>query len=259
MIYLCAAPKELTPARQAFSHIAHAACYIDSTGRLHASLPKTCAKEDLLLLSAEEHSSFPDPLRLCHTLKELCLQAGLSGIAADLPPPATEEKLRFLSRLRQECASACKLFVPEDFAPHLPGTIPIICTAMSGGIFNKRLEDALHRFPSPRPALDLQRTMMDFPIPAPGGTGTALTPIEFKELFSSHRPAVFFSRELCAKYFTYRRNGQPHLVLFDDISTLLEKIRIGRRMGISLFFLSYPETTDILGGLSLAANKEKTL
>ena len=85
MIYLCAAPKELTPARQAFSHIAHAACYIDSTGRLHASLPKNCVKEDLLLLSSKEHSSFPDPLRLCHALKELCLQAGLSGIAADLP------------------------------------------------------------------------------------------------------------------------------------------------------------------------------
>ena len=259
MIYLCAAPKELSPARQAFPHIAHAACHIDQSGRLHTSLPDTCAKEDLLLLSAEELCPFPDPARLCRMLKELCLHHGLSGIVADLPSPVTREKLRFLSLLQQECASSCHLFIPEEFAPHLADSTAIVCAAMSGGIFTKRLEEALQHFPSHRPALDLQRTTMDFPIPAPGGTGTPLSLREFKEIFSSHRPAVFFSRELCAKYFTYRRNGQLRLVLFDDISTLLEKIRIGKRMGISHFFLSYPELTDILGALSLAVNKEKTL
>ncbi len=260
MIYLCAAPQELPSARRAFSHIAHAACHISSNGRLRTSLSSPCAKEDLLLLTSEEHCTFPDPTALCRTLRELCSQFGLQNIAADFPSPVTAEKLRFLSLLSKEfTVSGNRLWIPEEFASASPASGIVVCTAMSGGIFTKRLEEAVNRFGRDRIALDIQRLMMVFPIPSPTGTGTSLSQPEFKKLFLSQRPAVFFSRELCTKYFTYRHNGQLHLILFDDISTLLEKIRIGRQMGVSHFFLSYPEITDILGALSLAINKEKTL
>ena len=33
-------------------------------------------------------------------------------------------------------------------------------------------------------------------------------------------PSVFFSHELCAKYFTYQRDGRAHFVLFDDADTI---------------------------------------
>ena len=260
MIYLCAAPKELSPARQAFAHIAHAACHIDRNSRLLTSLSQECANEDLLLLTGDPQSSFSHPDGLCRAIKELCLKSGLQGIAVDLLPPASENTFRFLSHLQQMCSSAgFDLFVPEDFTSHLPEATAVVCTAMSGGIFTKRLEEAIDRFGRGHIALDIQRLMMDFPIPAPDGIGTPLSHTEFKELFVSLRPAVFFSRELCAKYFLCRRHGQLHLILFDDLSTLLEKIRIGKSMGISHFFFSYPEISDILGALSLAVSKEKTL
>jgi len=260
MIYLCAAPEELSPARQFFSHIAHAACHIDTTGRLRSALSAPCAKDDFLLLTAEEQCSFLDPAALCRSVKEILITHSLKGVAADFPPPATAEKLRFLSLLTQELtASGISVFVPEEFAPNLSTTTAVICTAMSGGFFTKRLEDAVSRFGSVRIALDVQRLMMLFPIPSANGVGTPLSHTEFRNLFLSLRPAVFFSRELCAKYFLCRRHDRLHLVLFDDISTLLEKLRIGRRMGISHFFFSYPEISDLLGALSLAVNKEKTL
>ena len=260
MIYLCAAPKELSSARQSFSHIAHAACHIDTNGHLHSTLSAPCNKDDLLLLTAEEQSPFHEPAALCRSIKEILLKSGLKGAAADFPPPVTAEKLRFLSLLSRELtASGISFFAPEEFASNLPAATAVICTAMSGGIFTTRLEEAISRFGNGHIALDIQRLTMLFPIPSPTGVGTHLSHTEFKNLFLSLQPAVFFSRELCAKYFLLRQQGQLHLVLFDDISTLLEKLRIGKRMGISHFFFSYPEISDILGALSLAINKEKTL
>lgn len=40
-------------------------------------------------------------------------------------------------------------------------------------------------------------------------------------------PSVFFSQDLCARYFTYTRNGETHFVLYDDADTLSQKLRTG--------------------------------
>ena len=57
---------------------------------------------------------------------------------------------------------------------------------------------------------------------------------------------MFFSQDLCARYFTYTREGETHFVLFDDADTLQQKLQTGTRMGFSAAFLMYPEVRDLL-------------
>lgn len=74
-----------------------------------------------------------------------------------------------------------------------------------------------------RLALDLERVMMDFPLPCPSGCGTPLTREELLALREKHPSSVYFSRELMAKYFTYSAGNGTHFVLFDDARDLAAK------------------------------------
>ena len=53
---------------------------------------------------------------------------------------------------------------------------------------------------------------------------------------------VFFSRELCARYFTYTdREGGAHFVLFDDGETLAAKLAQLSGCGVQTVFALYPD------------------
>ena len=97
-----------------------------------------------------------------------------------------------------------------------------------------------------RLALDAERLRMDFSLPARNGRGRPLTAGELQELLDRESPAVFFSQDLCARYFTYTRDGETHFVLFDDADTLRQKLRLGSSLGFSAAFLMYPEVRDLL-------------
>ena len=68
-------------------------------------------------------------------------------------------------------------------------------------------------------------------------------------LMERESPAVFFSQDLCARYFTYCRNGEAHFVLFDDAGTLTQKVKVGSSLGFSAAFFMWPEVRDIAGDL----------
>lgn len=120
----------------------------------------------------------------------------------------------------------------------------VVSTALSGGTLRQRLGDACRRFGARRLALDLACVRMDFSLPAPYGAGTALTPQQLTELRG--RRTVFFSPELCARYFTYEQSGMTHFVLFDDADTLHRKIALGTELGIPAGFLALPEAMEAL-------------
>ena len=67
-------------------------------------------------------------------------------------------------------------------------------------------------------------------------TGEALAALMERE-----NPAVFFSQDLCARYFTYNREGEAHFVLFDDGDTLRHKVEVARELGIRTFLAPWAE------------------
>ena len=90
---------------------------------------------------------------------------------------------------------------------------------------------------------------MDFRLPARSGEGDPLSGEALAELMEREKPAVFFSQDLCARYFTYSREGDAHFVLFDDADTLNQKLRLGAAMGFHAAFFMWPEVRDVASRL----------
>ena len=86
---------------------------------------------------------------------------------------------------------------------------------------------------------------MDFRLPARSGEGDPLSEEALSRLMEREAPAVFFSQDLCARYFTYSQDGEAHFVLFDDADTLNQKLRLGAGLGFSAAFFMWPEIRDV--------------
>ena len=93
----------------------------------------------------------------------------------------------------------------------------------------------------------LRRAREDFYLPAAKGVGHPISQGELERLRRQLEPSVFFSPDLCARYFTYMsRETGAHFVLFDDGETLAKKRALALELGITRFFLLYPEVEEWL-------------
>ena len=168
-------------------------------------------------------------------------------MAADFEQPPSPDRVSFLEALGRVLARNRKqLFVPEEYGRRVASAQVLVCTALSGGSLRQRLEEAGQTFGQKRLALDLQRLRMSFPLPCPSGEGKALSGEELEEMMAQRQPSVFYSGDLCAKYFTSTQEGESRFVLFDDAGTLRRKMQLGRELGIATGLLMYPEVEDIL-------------
>lgn len=239
-LYLAAAPRYLPEAGRWGLPIAHAAYTVDGGGRLAALPLPPDLRGGLLLLTGPDSPSLPQPDALCRDILRECLHRGYTGVVvgAALPDAALTALADLCSRYGRA------LYVPERSGGALPQARVVVSTALSGGTLRRRMEEAVRRFGSRRMALDLACTRMDFALPAPYGEGAALTAQQLTAL-RGQRP-VFFSPELCARYFTYEQGGMTHFVLFDDADTLRRKIQLGTALDIPVGFLSLPEAAEAL-------------
>ena len=244
-LYLAVTPDNLTEAARHTKLLAHTAYRIGPQGQLmRRNLLRT--RGGLMMLSDGDCTSIQDGEALCRSVWQECGNRGFGGVVADLEGPYRPDRASFLQKLSIILArNGRQLFVPEQYGQHVPQSTVLICTAISGGTLTHRLENAQRRF-GPRLALDLQRLRMNFPLPCPSGEGTPLSGEALQKLMDTHQPTVFYSADLCAKYFTVTRGGESRFILFDDADTILKKIQIGRKMAISSAFLMYPETDDLL-------------
>lgn len=246
-IFLTVTPDQIHKAGRYTRRLAHAAYRVGPEGRLLRQNQLSQAKGGLMVLEDRDCGPVRDRDALCREVWRECVSRGFSGVAADFEQPVSEDRLAFLLALSQLFArGGRRLYVPEAYGPLLPLAHVLICTALSGGILQQRLEEAVRRFGSGRLALDLQRLRMDFPLPCPSGEGLPLTVEALAALMAEKRPAVFYSADLCARYFTCLREGESHFILFDDAHTISRKIQAGNALGIPTGFLLYPEAEDLL-------------
>ena len=147
---------------------------------------------------------------------------------------------------------SCTLLVPEQYGHCSPHAQVCISSALSGGTLVQRLREAQERFGRDRVVLALQRVAEDFFLPSPTGSGTPLTQEELRERIQQRQPSIFFSHELCARYFTYMsRESGAHFVLYDDASTLAKKLQVARSLDIHTVLAAWPEIADAAEELGL--------
>ena len=244
-IYLAVTPAEAQEAARFRCSLAHVAYCIgpDSTLLRQNLLLQTRGR--LLSVTDRDAPFIASPEQLAAAALRECGRRGYGGVLLDFEQPPAPDRLAFAQALAKRLAPR-PLYVPEGYAS-VPGAVSLVCTALSGGSFVQYLQETAAARGGPGTlALDVQRLRMDFPLPARSGEGSPLSQQEFQALMDRESPAVFFSQDLCARYFTYTREGESHFVLFDDAETLQQKLRAGSAMGFSAAFLMYPEVRDLL-------------
>lgn len=241
--FLAVTPAEEQGASKYARFLAHVAYRIGQDSTLLRQNLLLQSRGGLLSVSDREAPPIADVGALCAAVLRECGRRGYGGVVLDFEESPTEDRKDFARRLSQELSRSRRtLFLPEAYS--VPGSVTPLCSAISGGHFSEYLQNAVKTRGAGRIALDVERLRMDFRLPCPSGQGVPLSGREFQQLLSLS-PTVFFSQELCAKYFTYVRGGEPHFVLFDDAETLNRKVRIAGEMGICAAFFMWPEIADI--------------
>ena len=189
----------------------------------------------------------------CQEVLRECMARGYDGILCDFeghPLQVLAQAVRTLGELTKK--RGWPLYVTEAYAPFSDSAIALIPSALSGGSLQQRLQEAVERFGAARVALAVERVAEDFFLPSPTGSGTPLTQEELQERIQERAPSIFFSHELCARYFTYMsRESGAHFVLFDDGATLAKKLQVARSLDIRTVLAAWPEIADVTEDLGL--------
>ena len=252
-VYLSVVPGELQEASKYGRSFAHVAYRIGPGSTLLRQNLLLQTRGGLLSISDREAPPIEEPDALCAAVLRECSRRSYGGAVLDFEDAPRRDRIVFAERLERALTTSRRaLYVPENYLPSPKTAVPLICTAMSGGTFTERLQEAIRaRGGAGRLALDIQRLRMDFRLPARSGEGTPLSGKALEQLMAREAPAVFFSRDLCARYFTYTEKGETHFVLFDDADTLNQKLKTGAKMGFAAAFFMWPEVRDIAEKLAL--------
>lgn len=247
--YLIASPQEARPAAAQGCALAHAAYRIGQNSTLLRQSALLQAQGGLLLISDRGAPLIEDPAALCAAALRECARKSYSGVLLDFDEPPRQDRQCFAESLGRALAEKRKsLFLPVSYARSAADAFVLVETALSGGNLREHLQEHANRF-GRRIALDMERIRMDFLLPSRKGIGIPLTADSLAALIRQESPSVFFSPELCARYFTYTRNGETHFVLFDDADTLKGKLRLGSEIGACAAFFVWSEIQDLAEGL----------
>ena len=170
--------------------------------------------------------------------------AACCWISSSLPTP---DRLAFAETLARRL-SPRPVYVPESYAA-ASGAIPLICTAISGGNFVQRLQEAAAgRGGAGSLALDVQRLRMDFTLPAQERRGPPPQRPRNSRTCWTGSPRPCSSPRTCAPGISpMPGTGETHFVLFDDADTLSQKLRTGGQHGLRR------RLPDVSGGAGSAA------
>ena len=244
-LYLAATPDRLALCQPHTPYLAHMAYRIGEDGTLQAQPMPLSLRGGLMMLSlAGNPPGESEPL--CRSLLQICLQRKFAGIVLDDDRhSASGPRLAFAAKLeRMLLPYHRRLIVPRSYAGAVEQSAILVCTALSGGSLHQVLEEACTQYGAERIVLDLQRLSMGFSLPCPSGEGQWMTLQELRETMSGR--AVFFSEELCARYFTVHRGGRTRFILFDDADTLRRKWQLGQQLGIGDALVMLPEAENLL-------------
>lgn len=119
-------------------------------------------------------------------------------------------------------------------------------SALSGGSLEEYILELNKKY-NDRIAVSIRPICTDFVLPSQNSEGTPITQQEKQQKMKKYDAGAYFSKELCAKYFTYMdENDQGHFVLFDDLDTISAKIQRLNNLPVKKIFALYPDIEKLL-------------
>lgn len=249
-LILAAPPEDVTAAQAHGLTLAHMAYRVGGGPHLFRSSQPNPPRGGLMYIDDGGFDGRGTPDAFCQEVVRECAARGFGGVIC-----AFDRKLPLLSAVVEQLGPMLarqgrSFYVSEPYGRCTATGRVLIPTALSGGSLRQRLGEAAERYGAGRMALAVERTAADFFLPSPDGQGRPLTREELAAKRRELSPSVFFSDELCARYFTYmnRQNG-AHFVLFDDAGSIRKKLRLAEALGIDRALLCYPEVSDLMGDI----------
>lgn len=179
-----------------------------------------------------------DPQRLCREIASECSRRGYGGVLLDFENPNSYQFASNLSALLAQ--KNITHYAPIALANSAPSAKILVSSSISGGSFSEMLQSYCTRFGAGRLALDIVRVCAAFAMPSYDPDGETLSAPDFRNILQNHNPSSFFSKELCAKYFTFHPDGKTtKFVLYDDIASTSAKIETAARQGFCAAFVLY--------------------
>ena len=249
-LILAAPPEDVTAAQAHGLTLAHMAYRVGGGPHLFRSNQPIPARGGLMYIDDGGFDGRGTPDAFCQEVVRECAARGFGGVVC-----AFDRKLPLLSAVVEQLGPMLvrqgrSFYVSEPYGRCTATGRVLIPTALSGGSLRQRLGEAVERYGAGRVALAVERTAADFFLPSPDGQGRPLTREELKARLEERSPSVFFSDELCARYFTYmNRQSGAHFVLFDDAGSIRKKLRLAEALGIDRALLCYPEVSDLMGDI----------
>ena len=249
-LILAAPPEDVTAAQAHGLTLAHMAYRVGGGPHLFRSNPPIPARGGLMYIDDGGFDGRGTPDAFCQEVVRECAARGFGGVIC-----AFDRKLPLLSAVVEQLGPMLvrqgrSFYVSEPYGRCTATGRVLIPTALSGGSLRQRLSEAAERYGAGRVALAVERTAADFFLPSPDGQGRPLTREELKARLEERSPSVFFSDELCARYFTYmNRQSGAHFVLFDDAGSIRKKLRLAEVLGIDRALLCWPEVSDLMGDI----------
>lgn len=247
-LILTVPPEGTRPARETGLTLAHMAYRVGGGPHLfRANLP-VAVRGGLMVVDNAGFDGRGASTPFCHEVMRECTARGFEGIVCNFEG----RPLQLLAKIVEELGALTAkrgwpLYVTEAYGPYSDQTRVLLSSALSGGSLQQRLEDAVAQYGAKRVVLAVERVAQDFFLPSPTGQGIPLSREDLQARIQERAPTIFFSRELCAHYFTYmsKHNG-AHFILFDDGGSIRKKLQVAAGLGIEEAVLAYPEVDDLL-------------
>lgn len=240
--FIAAEPKDIKNASSFRKPLAHLAYRIGADGRLYRAEEAAPIDGGYMILSAEGEIPSDE-----HTVSEIineCRARHFSGVFVNF---AASPMLTALAGALSE--QNLRLIVPEALGNDFKSAWVMLSTALSGGTLKRRLGEAVNAYGPGRIVLDIERVISNFTPPAPDGEGRPLSREEFETLKAGLSPTPFFSYDLCCNYFIYIDEGQPHIVLYDNLGSIKNKLFLAGSLRIDKAIFLYSEVYDIMSNL----------
>lgn len=249
ILILTTPPGLLPKARETGLTLGHLAYRVGRGPHLFRSGTQTPLRGGLMAVDSRGFDGRGESAPFCQEVVRECAARGFRGVICDFegsPIPLLE---RILTQLEESLERrGLTLHVPEAYGTCTKKAGVMISSAVSGGSLRQRLEEAGERFGGmERITLAVERVAEDFFLPSPTGSGRSLSREELQRLLDERAPSIFFSDELCARYFTFRtKEGGAHFVLYDDALSIRKKLHLARQLGVGRAVAAYPDIEDLL-------------
>ena len=247
-LYLMTPPEQPARAQQYGLTPAHMAYRVGGGPHLFRSQSPVSIRGGIMVVDHQGYDGRGNPESFCQEVVRECSARSFQGVFFDFegaPIPVLRRAVEHLAPIFQR--RRWSLYVPESYALSASAVKIVIPTALSGGSLKQRLSQAVQTYGVDHIVLGLEWVAEDFMLPAMSGSGKVLTREELDRLLGQRSPAVYFSDELCAHYFTYMHTGQSApFVLYDDASSMTKKLYVASALGIREGFLPEPQRESFL-------------